>query len=280
MKHVLLLLLIVAGSLQATAQLPPCCMRPAAGMIALATEAAFISAHQPPLPFYYQSDKGQMITFNTEDAKTGRAWYLPSSAATNKVLIIFHEWWGLNDYIKREAQRLQDSLGNIDVYAVDLYDGQIAATPEEASKLASSLDATRTDAIIKGVLLRIGRNSAIATLGWCLGGGYAFRASVLAGNQAAGCVMYYGFPEADGRRVKPLQTDVLYIWGSKDAFITRDKVAALQTAVKNNGHKFQWETYNAVHAFANPSNPAYDAAAAGDAMNKSLAFLRRYLALE
>src|SRR4051812_15158084 len=129
MKRTILFLLSTICGLQVSAQMPACCIKPT-GMGALASTTAFIAAHEPPLPFYYQSNNGSMITFNTEDAKTGRAWYLPSSAATNKVLVIFHEWWGLNDYIEREAQRWQDSLGNVDIYAVDLYDGKIATSPE------------------------------------------------------------------------------------------------------------------------------------------------------
>lgn len=279
MKKLLLLFPILLAAGMAAAQLPACCAKPT-GMLAMLSDKEFLAAHEPPLPLEYLPKAGSTVTFETEDGKKGSAFYIPAREATSKVLLVFHEWWGLNDYIKREAQVWQDSLGPIDIYAVDLYDGKIATTPEEASKLATSLDPTRTDAIIKGVLVTAGRDKQIATLGWCLGGGYAFRASVLAGNQAYGCVMYYGPPEQDGRKIKPLNTDVLYVWGAKDKFITRDKVAGLQTAVKALGKGFQWETYDADHAFANPSNPHHDAAASADAQAKSLKFLRSHLQLD
>jgi len=196
------------------------------------------------------------------------------------VLILFHEWWGLNDYIKREAVRWQDLLGNVDVYAVDLYDGKVATTPEMASNLSGSLDVRRTDNIIKGALAKAGKNNQIATLGWCLGGSYAFTAAVNAGMQARGCVMYYGFPEKDVKRIKPLQTDVLFVQALQDQFITTEMIKTFQEQVRATNHEFKWESFDAVHAFANPSNPKHNADAAAKAEVLTVQFLKEKLGLE
>jgi carboxymethylenebutenolidase len=260
------------------AQAPPCCEAPQS-MLALAKTEDFTRAHEAPEPFQYETPRGTMLSFETLDGNAGRAYYVPSQEATSKVLIIFHEWWGLNDYIRREADRWQDSLGAVDVYAIDLYDGKVAVTQEQASKLASSLDKRRTDVLIKGLLAKSGRDNIIATLGWCLGGGYAFRSSVLAEKQAAGCVMYYGFPEKDVKSITPLQCDVLYIRASQDAFITQAMITPFVEQVKQTGKAISVETYNAAHAFANPSNPKFDGVAATDAQQKALAFIRSHLAL-
>lgn len=240
---------------------------------------AFAEAHLAPLPLHYTAKHGSMVTFETLDGKKGSAFFVPSSNSNSKVLIIFHEYWGLNDYIKREAERLQDSLG-VDVYAVDLYDGVVATTPEQAGKLSSSLDPDRADNIIKGLLSLIGKDNQVATLGWCMGGTWSFRASVLAGNQAAGCVMYYGFPESRASRIKPLQTDVLYNRAEQDGFIKRADVDAFGRQVEATGHKFIFHSFDAVHAFANPSNPKYNAALAYEANSYAMAFLRSHLQLE
>ena len=98
--------------------------------------------------------------------------------------------------------------------------------------------------------------------------------------QASGCVMYYGFPEKDKKRIKPLKTDVLFIWASQDNFIKKPLVEALQTEVKNAGHKLTIETFDAAHAFANPSNPKHDAAASEKAEALSVAFLKEKLLIE
>ncbi len=268
------LLLAVA----ANSQTPSCCVKPS-GLMALAQTEAFAKAHEAPEPFQYAARRGSDITFQTLDGKKGRAYYVPAPEATVRTLIIFHEWWGLNDYIRREADRWQDSLGPIDVYAIDLYDGVVATTPEEAGKLSSTLDKRRADVLIKGLLAKIGRDNQVATLGWCMGGSYAFRAAVLAEKQASGCVMYYGFPEKDAKNIIPLKTDVLYIHGTLDKFIPVADVQQFGKAVEAAGRKFTYIGTAADHAFANPSNPHYDAARAKEMEQSSLGFLRRYLQL-
>ncbi len=278
MKHTLFVVFACLSASLLRAQAPACC-QPPQSMLALVRSEDFAKAHEAPEPFQYESPRGSMIRFETLDGKPGNAYYVPSTEATSRVLLIFHEWWGLNDYIRREADRWQDSLGAVDVYAVDLYDGKVAGTQEQAGSYAAALDKRRTDVLIRGMLAKAGRDNQIATLGWCLGGGYAFRAAVLAEKQAAGCVMYYGFPEKDVRNISPLQCDVLYIRASKDAFIPQSTVDPFAEQVQQTGKKITVIPYNAVHAFANPSNPKYDAVAASDAQQKALAFLRSHLAL-
>ena len=84
--------------------------------------------------------------------------------------------------IKREAERWQGLLGNVDVYAVDLYDGQVATDQARASKLSSSLNKKRAENIIKGVLAASGKDKRVATLGWCMGGTWSLNAALLAGD--------------------------------------------------------------------------------------------------
>lgn len=258
-----------------------CCTSGDFGLLAL--NADFKAAHEDPLPMDYQPTTGRMIDFETQDAgKKGRAFYVPSDQPTDKVLVIFHEWWGLNDYIKQEAERWQKQLGNVDVYAVDLYDGTVAATADVASKLSSNLDNNkkRGETIIKGVLSTIGMNKQVATMGWCMGGSWAFTATLLAGNQATGCIMYYGFPEKDEKKVKTVKTDVLYMRATKDKFIPVEAVTKFGQQVQAAGHTFDLHEYDAVHAFANPSNPNHDKLATAQAEDLSLKFLKAKLQLD
>jgi len=113
-----------------------------------------------------------------------------------------------------------------------------------------------------------------------MGGSWAFAGSVLAGSQALGCVMYYGFPEKSADRIKPLRCDVLYIRAEQDGFIKKGDVDDFEKKVKNTGHTFTLLNYNAVHAFANPSNPKYDVKAAGEAQKEALKFLKTKLGMQ
>jgi carboxymethylenebutenolidase len=86
--------------------------------------------------------------------------------------------------------------------------------------------------------------------------------------------MYYGFPEEDASKVQQLKTDVLYIYGTQDAYITRDAVDGLSSKVKTAGQKMKLVSYDAVHAFANPSNPKFNKLAASEAHYEASKYLK------
>jgi len=55
---------------------------------------------------------------------------------------VFQEWWGLNDNIKREAETLYNDLGNVNVIALDMYDGKVATAREDAASTCRNLNKT------------------------------------------------------------------------------------------------------------------------------------------
>ena len=76
-----------------------------------------------PLPFKYAS-KGELIEIKATDGTTVKAYKILSSTPSNNWLFVFHEWWGLNDYIKQRADELQKEFG-VNVLAIDMYDGYV-----------------------------------------------------------------------------------------------------------------------------------------------------------
>lgn len=244
---------------------------------ALGANAEFVSLHEAPAPFTGTLENGTMITFKTNEEKDGQAYFVRSPKKTNNVLFVFQEWWGLNDYIKQEAERLQKELGNVNVYALDLYDGKVASDPNEAGKLVMGAKEERIRAIIEGAIKHVGPKARIATIGWCFGGGWSLQASLMAGKQAVACVMYYGMPEKSVEKLKTLHADVLGLFALQDKNITPAVVDTFQQNMKAAGKHLEVKSYNAVHAFANPSNPKYDKAAAADANARALAFLKKHL---
>jgi carboxymethylenebutenolidase len=262
----------------ASAQVASCCVRNVTeqnNLLAMNTE--FVASHLPPLPFILADAKGQIVLFKTPDGKNGRAYVVKSEKPTNKVVFMFHEWWGLNDYIKREADNLRNELGDADVYALDLYDGEVATTAEEAQKLMKGLKDERARAIIKGALVMAGEKAKIASIGWCMGGMWSMQSALLEGKQAIGCVMYYGMPENDLKKLKTLNCDIIGFFGTRDKFINPDVVKKFQDDMKAAGKKIEVHNYDAVHAFANPSNPKYDKTSADDAHAKAILYLKERL---
>jgi carboxymethylenebutenolidase len=240
----------------------------------LASDKKFVMAHPNPKVFHFQSTIGKAITYQTPDGKTANAYELKAKTPTNNYLLVVHEWYGLNDYIKQESEKLYNDLGNVNVIAIDLYDGKVATNSQDAGKYMQSVKEDRAAAIIKGAITYVGAKARIATIGWCFGGGWSLQSTLITGKQAIGCVMYYGMPEQDVAKLKTINTDVLGLFGNLDQWINPKVVAQFEANMKAAGKKLTVYQYDANHGFANPSNPAYNSDATKDAYAHTIAFLK------
>jgi carboxymethylenebutenolidase len=285
MKKLLLLLAAAftfgSATAQTTATALSCCARPATAnateaFAMLAADKDFSGGHDAPLPYSYEGD-GQPITFKTTDGQTGHGFEIKSAKPSNKYLFVIHEWWGLNDYIKKEAATYAQEMPGVNVIALDLYDGQVATTPEEAGKLMQGVKTERAAAIIKGAQMYAGPKAQFASVGWCFGGGWSLQAALLGGKQTVGCVMYYGMPEKDVAKLKTLNSDVLGLFADQDKWINPEVVKQFEKDMAAAGKKATVKEYPADHAFANPSNPKYNKELATDAHQKALAYLKARL---
>jgi carboxymethylenebutenolidase len=278
MKKLVLVILLLLVFVYARAQSGnSCCTKPAATeqFAMLASDPAFRNLHLEPLPFVYQSTVGQTLTYKTPDGREATAFELKPARPSNRYLFVIHEWWGLNDYIKQEAERLYNDLGNVNVIALDLYDGFVATTREDAAKNMQALSQERARAIIQGAINHVGAKAQIATIGWCFGGGWSLQTAIMAGKQASGCVMYYGMPEKDVERLKTLQTEVLGHFAGREKNISPEVVREFEQNMQKANKKLTAKIYDAEHAFANPSNPRFDPVASREAYALTLEFLRR-----
>jgi len=274
MKKIFLLISVLLVCIGHTQTLT-CCAKPTSdGMVAFANDPKFIASHTSPETFNYTDQAGKMVKFATPDNDIGSAYVVMATTLTNNYLIIEHEWWGLNDYIKQRADELQKELGNVNVIAIDMYDGQVTSLPDSASKIMGRVKDSRIKNIIKGAIAYAGPNARIITLGWCFGGGYSLQAAILAGKQAIGCVMYYGMPENDVNVLKTLNCPVLGLFAEKDGWVTPDVVKTFQANMSKTGKVLTVKSYDAKHGFANPSNPLFDKASADDANANALAFMK------
>ena len=278
MKHSLFIALCCIAALlplNQQAQTPVCCKATDA-FASLASSEKFKKAHPDPLPFHYVSPNGKAVSIPVKGGKNANLFEIRADKPTNNYLLVIHEWFGLNDYIKREAESLQKELG-VHVLAVDLYDGLVAATSEEAAKLMKAAKEARIRAILEATLNHAGKNARIQTIGWCFGGGWSLQASIMAGNRGTGCVMYYGMPEEDVNKLKQLKAPVLGIFAVKDEWITPDIVSRFLKNMKMNNKDVMLQSFTADHGFANPSNPNYNKDVAGEAEKLTLKFLKDHV---
>lgn len=254
----------------------PVCHGTATDMADFAGNPAFVAKHANPTPFVYQG-MGEMVKFEAPDGKSANGFLLKARKPSNKWLLVYQEWWGLNDYVKQEAQKFYNDLSNVNVLAVDMYDGVVATKREDAAKLMQGADKARLANIMKGAIAYAGPKAEIASVGWCFGGSLSLQSAMLEGKQAKGCVMYYGFPEMDVEKLKSLETDVLGLFASQDGFISPKVVGQFEESMKKAGEKIEVKMYEADHAFANPSNPKYDKVATEDAYKRALGYLKNRL---
>jgi carboxymethylenebutenolidase len=201
----------------------------------------------------------------------------PKTTPAGAVLLV-HEWWGLNDQIKAVAADLV-SRGYI-ALAVDLYDGGVAKTPDEARALMKAVDGDRARDTLGAWVDHLrgdeASNGKVGAVGWCFGGGWSLNASLVAPVDAT--VIYYGNVKKTAADLAPLKGPVLGHFATADKWINKEMVggfeASMATAGKSN-IDVHW--YEANHGFANPTSARYDKDDAEKAWERTLAFFGQHL---
>jgi carboxymethylenebutenolidase len=237
---------------------------------------AFAAMHPSPMIANPENLLGKMMSFDAADGKPANAYFIAAKKKSNKYLIVIQEWWGLNDNVKMESDKYYSDLGDVNVIAVDMYDGKVAATPDSAMKLMRGADMGRMTAIMQGAIKYAGSKASIYSVGWCFGGMWSLQTAILAGPQAKGSVMYYGRPETNMEKLKSIQCDIIGLFGNLDQSPSPTMVNDFEKNMKEAGKNLSVNRYEAGHGFANPSNPSYNAAAKEDAYTKAIAFLKAH----
>jgi carboxymethylenebutenolidase len=251
------------------------------GMKQFTGDSSFKEAHKAPNPIDSTGLMGKMIEFGTKDGKTASAYLVKALSGESKdYLLVFHEWWGLNNQIKHEADKYASDLGKVNVLAVDLYDGRVTRSPDSAQKFVQAADDDRIEKIIMGAINYMGSDARYASLGWCFGGGWSLQSGIMHPAQDVGIVMYYGMPEKDIEQIKKINAPVIGFFGTRDKFINPQVVQEFAAKMKQLHKPFEYKEYDAVHAFANPSNPDYNKEATADARKLTLDFLRKQFGIK
>jgi carboxymethylenebutenolidase len=119
---------------------------------------------------------------------------------------------------------------------------------------------------------------SIGSLGWCFGGGWSLNTALLFPDQLDATVIYYGQVTDDEAKLEPMNVPILGIFGAEDKGIPVESVRGFEQALENLRKDYEIEVYPGVgHAFANPSGNNYNAEAADQAWQRTVAFLNRHL---
>ena len=217
--------------------------------------------------------KTETLSFNTAGGETTAYVAMPEEMGENpKAVVLIQEWWGLNDHIKDIATRYADE--NFICIAPDLYRGKLATNPEEAGKMMNALEMEDGLDTIKNAMEKAREQYGISHFGitgYCMGGTFALRAACeLEGISAA--APFYG--DIPGEEIlQKLTVPTVFISGTKDEWISPEKVAQLEDATERFELPVQSLKYEADHAFFNDTRPqVYDETAAQDAWAKVIGF--------
>lgn len=225
--------------------------------------------------------KTETVSYKSGDETVSGYLALPDGRGKHPAIIVIHEWWGLNDWVKEQAQKYAEK-GYV-ALAVDLYRGKVATTPDDAHILMRGLPDDRgirdLEAAFAYLTSRPDVNAVkIGSVGWCMGGSWSIKLAVDQPKLAA-CAVNYGWLPSEPTLIAKIKAPVLGNFGADDQGIPPKDVKAFETAMKTDGKTTDIKIYEgAGHAFENPNNKqGYRPEAAADAGQRMSSFFQKYL---
>jgi len=187
--------------------------------------------------------------------------YDDASKSVRPGVLVVHEWWGINNYIRKRTEQLA-RLGYV-AFAADIYGkGNRATSREEAVLLSGKFKNDRLlmreralaglETLRKNSLVDMKR---IAAIGYCFGGAAVLELA-RSGVDMAGVVSFHGnLDTPTPGDAKNIKGRVLALAGGDDPFVPAQQVIAFEDEMRKGGVDWQVVTYgSAVHAFTNPEN--------------------------
>jgi dienelactone hydrolase len=194
--------------------------------------------------------------------KTKMSGYLahPPHAKGLPGILVVHEWWGHNDYVRSRADMLARE-GYV-ALAVDMYgDGKKADHPDDAKKFSAEVFSRLDDAEARFDAARklLAEHDTtdpekIAAVGYCFGGGIVLHMA-RKGMDLDVAASFHGSlatktPAAKGS----IKGKVFIAHGAADPMVPPDQVEAFKKEMEAAGANLHFHAYDgATHAFSNPN---------------------------
>lgn len=203
---------------------------------------------------------GEEVTYSSGDTEfQGYLAYDDAVQDKRPGVLVVHEWWGHNDYV-RERARMLAKLGYT-ALALDMYgEGKQAAHPDDAGKFASAVRSNMAEAEQRFraalALLRIHPTvdaEQVAAIGYCFGGGIVLEMA-RRGVDLDGVVSFHGsLGTAEPAKKGDIKARILVLNGADDPFVKPDQIAAFESEMEKAGADYTFISYpGAKHAFTNP----------------------------
>lgn len=176
-------------------------------------------------------------------------------------VLVFPEWWGLNDYAKGRAKQLAE-LGYV-AFAADLYgEGKVIdiAHPEDAGKMAGELRMNqktwrgRAEAALKQLTgLPNVDSGKVGAMGYCLGGSTALQLAYAGADVKAVATFHAGLASPGKDEGKAIKAKILVCHGAADKFIPEKAITDFKTSLAAAKVSLDFISYpDVVHSFTVP----------------------------
>jgi carboxymethylenebutenolidase len=221
---------------------------------------------------------GQIIDVRRPDGGTCPAYLsAPENAANAPAVVVIQEWWGLNDQIRKTADRF--ATAGYRALVPDLFRGKLAKNSDEASHLMNHLDfLDAADQDIQGAVSYLGeKSSRCGVVGFCMGGALTLLSALrVKGMHAGAC--FYGIPPKEVFDATKVALPLSLHFANTDDWCTPERVDALKADLERSPARFELYRYDGEHAFMNEARPeVYAPESARLAWQRTLAFFERTL---
>ena len=130
----------------------------------------------------------KVVSYKSGDETVNGILYTPPGKGPFPALIVIHEYWGLNDWVKQQAGKLADQ-GYV-ALAIDLYRGKVADNPDLAHELMRGVPEDRAIRDLRAAYDFLAsqpnvKKERIGSIGWCMGGGYSLDTALVEPRLAA-----------------------------------------------------------------------------------------------
>lgn len=175
-------------------------------------------------------------------------------------VIVVHEWWGLNDFVKKRAEQLA-ALGYV-VFAIDMYGKGVR--PKDAKEARDLATLYRNDRKLMRGRAMAGLDffkkhprvdpTMIAAVGYCFGGTVVLEMARVGADLRGVVTFHGGLDTPNPVDAKNIKAKVLVLHGADDPFVPKEQVLAFQDEMRKAAVDWQMIFYGgAVHSFTNPS---------------------------
>ena len=204
-------------------------------------------------------------------------WAHPSTGGVFPGIVLIHDWWGLTE-TERHLANLFAQTGYY-VIAPDLFEGRVAANPQEAYALVEQLGNgyPQVDAGLRALESHHRCNRCVAAVGFGLGGTLALQAALTRSDLEA-AVTFHSFPQRLLGTLAAAHAPILAIYGSDEPFVPTDVLAQFRDELAAAPLDHEWLTIAGLgrDIFAPTDSPGM-IDRARQAWTGTLAFLDRHL---